>query len=61
MIVRIYDYDDQGNQTFRGEANVFDCFPDNPEESRRARFELEKAGRYWAGGGAAPLVLLTRR
>jgi len=59
MKVRILDYDARG-ETLRGVADLRDCFPDDDEEMQRALRELANAGRYWTGGGAAPLVLLTR-
>ena len=61
MKVRIYDCDDWGGETLRCIADLADAFPD-PEDGERAKAEreLRKSGRYWAGGGAAPLVLLVR-
>jgi hypothetical protein len=46
--------------TFERECELTDAI--NPEwdrdEYEAARVELERAGRYWIGGGAAPLGLL---
>jgi hypothetical protein len=63
MIVKIYDYDNNDNETLRGQCDLRDCFPDAAEhrdpEYFHALSELTKAGRYWVGGGAGPLVLLS--
>ncbi len=43
-------------------AELEDVFPgpENADELFGARRELEAAGRYWGGGGAAPIFLLMR-
>lgn len=58
MRVRVLDYPEGGAETLRCVCDLADCFPDDPEEQRHARAEIERAGRYWTGGGAAPLVLI---
>jgi hypothetical protein len=58
MQVKIYDYPENGAETLRGVSTLRDCFPDDAQERRAAELSLRTYGRYWAGGGAAPLVLL---
>jgi hypothetical protein len=58
-MVRVKIYDEDG-QSLRGEAELVDCFPDQEAEYHAAQDEIAKAGRYWTGGGASPLVLLVR-
>jgi hypothetical protein len=64
MRVRIYDCDEAGNETLRCECELGECFPDHPmqhsDEYYTALNELKKVGRYWTGGGEAPLVMLMR-
>lgn len=60
MRVKIYDFDDKGNEILRGESSLRDCFPSDAQEQYIAALSLRTYGRYWAGGGAAPLVLLMR-
>ncbi len=43
--------------TFSDECDLSDAFHDC-DEYATAWNELHKRGRYWAGGGAAPLALL---
>lgn len=59
MLVRLYDVDKDGNETFRAQCDHAECF-DNADDAARALDTLRRDGRYWAGGGAAPLVLLMR-
>lgn len=61
MKVRIYDYDDAGNEILRGTSELLDCFPDgrsDPEYNAALTELVHGPGRYWIGGGAAPFVLL---
>lgn len=38
-----------------------ECFPDmHDEEYHIARATIERDGRYWGGGGASPIFLITR-
>lgn len=59
MKVRIYDYE-TGEEVYRCTCDVAECFPDDDDTLRAAVSELMTTGRYWAGGGAAPVVLLVR-
>lgn len=59
MRVRIYDVDAEGSETFRATCELRDCFPVD-DDYYNAMSELTRSGRYWGGGGAAPLVLLFR-
>jgi hypothetical protein len=58
MQVRIYDIDEKGNETSRGESDLRECFPDDNNEFGHAFAYLRQFGRYYAGGGAAPFILL---
>ncbi len=58
MQVRIYDCDDAGNETFRAQCELRDCFPNDDEDFQKALAELKRSGRVWVGGGAAPLTIL---
>lgn len=62
MRVKIYDYTDNGAEVYRDEAELVDVFGDGKADPdyRPALVELATVGRYWIGGGAAPLVLLMR-
>jgi hypothetical protein len=61
MKVRIYDIErETGAETFTGECELIEAFGDgarDPEYYEAFR-EIASVGRYWLGGGAAPLVLL---
>jgi len=50
---------DDNEATWR-ECDLRDAFPDDDEEYEAAHAELTQTGRYWAGGGAAPLMLIMR-
>lgn len=41
------------------ECELREAFPDD-DEYETAHAELMQTGRYWAGGGAAPLMFLQR-
>jgi hypothetical protein len=58
MNVRIYDYAHKGTwPVLRGTADLAEAIPD-PDERARAEKYLKLVGKYWLGGGAAPLVLI---
>lgn len=59
MQVRIYDTDETGNEFYRAQCDHSECFPDT-DEAYKALEYLRAQGRYWIGGGSAPLVLITR-
>lgn len=52
MRVSIYDV------TFRGEVEIDECFPDDPESVAAAIQEIKEYGESWQGGGAAPMSVL---
>jgi hypothetical protein len=60
--VRVLRIDSEGGEVFERYSLLRDCFPDDEHDSdyHAARYELERAGRVWIGGGAAPLFLLMR-
>jgi hypothetical protein len=66
MIVKIFDYDPVAGEVFRAQCDLHECFPDDSRDPNGvseflvALGELNRSGRYWVGGGAAPLVLLQR-
>ena len=63
MKVTVYHCDATTGAERPGETcELLDVFGDGREdpEYRPAVAELTKTGRYWLGGGAAPLVLLMR-
>jgi hypothetical protein len=42
-------------------VDLTECFPEpGDEEYLLAHMELERSGRYWGGGGAAPIFLITK-
>lgn len=59
MLVKI-SYDE--GATFDETCDLRDIYvgEDLDEEYFAARNELERIGRYWEGGGAAPLVLIMK-
>jgi len=59
MTVTIYDLDANDIEQLRCTCQLDECFPDDQDEREAAAWELQRCGRYWAGGGAAPAVLLT--
>lgn len=60
MRVKTYHIDNAGNETFQSACDHSNCFPDDAEEAALALDQLRHTGRYWTGGGAAPLFLLMR-
>ncbi len=59
MRVKIYDVAENGSEIFRSQCDHSECFPDDDNESAECLRRLQCDGRYWTGGGAAPLTLLT--
>lgn len=57
--MRVTTSDGQTFHTIAMGVDLRDCIPD-PDEFYRALAELETTGRYWIGGGAAPLVYISR-
>jgi hypothetical protein len=56
---KLYDYDDAGNETFRGVADLDEMFPDRDDPERiDVEQRIGDEGRCWVGGGASPLVLI---
>lgn len=60
MKVRAYQYDMDGTETFLTECLLTEALPEPDAEQALAYQGLRDAGRYWIGGGASPLILLTR-
>lgn len=56
--VNVYDYI-EGTEVFRAECELIECLPSGGPEYVQAQIYLTMCGRFWAGGGSAPLVLLT--
>jgi hypothetical protein len=46
--------------TFGAPADTRDIFGDDEAERIEAEAALIQIGRYWTGGGAAPLILVMR-
>ncbi len=57
---RVNVYDGETMEQTGSNVLLIDCFPDDLDEQAAAMAVLKRDGRYWAGGGAAPLVLLTK-
>ena len=62
QMYKIYDYDADGNETFRGHSLwMDDMFPDHDDPERLdVERILQDDGRCWVGGGASPLVLIIK-
>jgi hypothetical protein len=60
MRIKIYDYTDAEGEIFRCEAWLDEALDNDAEEIAYATNGLSTTGRYWAGGGASPIVLLMR-
>lgn len=56
--VQIIDIGPNGEETKRGEPVPLRETWLSREEFGEASAELRRSGRFWTGGGAAPLVLL---
>ena len=59
MIVKVYEIGESGEEVFLHHSELSDCFPDSEDELESCRYELNRQGRCWVGGGAAALFLLT--
>ena len=63
MRVNTYEVDRDGNETLTGEnVELIECFGDGAAdlEYGRASLEINSYGRFWLGGGAAPLCVIRR-
>jgi hypothetical protein len=61
MKIKIYAVDQNtGVETFDAECDLDEAIERDDPEYAEALDELQKTGRYWVGGGAAALSLLTR-
>lgn len=60
MRVKVFDVNAYGEETLEAECDLRDCFPDGGDDYTRAFVELRDCGRFWTGGGAAPLFKLVR-
>ena len=60
MKVKTYEITANGSEIFLAHCDHSDCFPDDDAEREECLRRLRCDGRYWAGGGAAPLTLLMR-
>ena len=61
MRVNTYEVDADGTERLTADNVILsDCFPgeENDAEYWTAFENLTRQGRYWGGGGAAPLFLL---
>jgi hypothetical protein len=59
LAYKIFDYDDEIGETYRCSASTLDeMFERDDPELLAVERELSASGRYWIGGGAAPLVLI---
>ncbi len=62
MRIKIYSVDqDTGEETFDDECWLYEAIDpvDDPELTEIAHRELRATGRFWCGGGASPLCLMT--
>jgi hypothetical protein len=58
---KIFDIDQDGNETFHGVASLDEMFPDRDDPERLdVERRVKDEGRCWVGGGASPLVLIMR-
>jgi len=55
-----YVNQDTGDETFWTECSLDETLDRADDEYGDAVWHLQDNGRYWLGGGAAPLVLLLR-
>lgn len=58
MKVNLYTAD--AAEPFARNVELCEALADDDAETARAIHELNTAGRYWVGGGSAPLILMTR-
>lgn len=62
-IVKVLRITQDGSEVFERFSELRDCFPDddqNDSDYQRAAAEVQRSGRVWVGGGAAPMFLLMR-
>ena len=61
MQVKVLLVADDGAEKFQHYSELRDCFDDPDDDGYQfARDELQRAGRVYVGGGAAPLFLLLK-
>lgn len=60
MLIKLFDVDPTGAETFRVACDHSECFPDDLESAAEALHRLRLDGFHIVGGGAAPLVRLVR-
>jgi hypothetical protein len=60
MRVKIIDVAANGTETFRCTSRLEEIFPERDGEYDHAHDQIDRFGRAWIGGGAAPLTLLMR-
>jgi hypothetical protein len=62
IVVKVLLVDQEGNEHFERYSALRDCFPDDDQDADyvAAVNEIDRQGRAWVGGGAAPLFLLIR-
>lgn len=60
MKVKYYDVTGPAQKEYRGQCELTECFPDDPEAFAEAEAEIKRCGQAWVGGGAAPLIILER-
>jgi hypothetical protein len=59
--VKVYAVDtDPYKETLRSTCDLNECFPDRDAAYYVALVELNRMGRCWCGGGAAPCTLLMK-
>lgn len=58
--VDVLDCTWDGLEVFRCESTLAECFPDDPDSRAEARIEIERHGKHYLGGGAAPVVCLRK-
>jgi hypothetical protein len=61
MKVKVYDVDTEPyKETLRSTCTLDECFPERDAAYYVALVELNRMGRCWCGGGAAPCTLLMK-
>jgi hypothetical protein len=59
-IVKVLRIEEDGTEVFERYSELRDCFPEDDIGYEEAYYEIGQVGRFWVGGGAAPLFLLIR-